>query len=365
MLRSGSLRPCYSDATMRLFLGIAVYLTVAVAGLAQTASAPVPELPKDPRALLELAQSHYNFSDPALKPWHMKANYQLYDELGKPTEQGVFEYWWASPKVYRSSWTRPSASHTEWNTADGKKAYKDTGAILHYYEFKLQPAFLSPLPNAAETDPAKFQLDRQEVKLPSTKLECAMVTPLMRQLGYVPLGSFPTYCFDQKFPAVRISYSSGSTTTEFKKIATVQGRYLAREIILTNDQLKILTAQVDVIDGITTEDAALTPPTDAQSKSPHGVSVSAGVAVGMLLKTQAPIYPEDAKQAHATGTVVLQAVIGGDGNIHDLHIVSAPWPSLAAAAMQAVSHWKYRPYLLKGEPVEVQTTINVIFTLGG
>ena len=84
----------------------------------------------------------------------------------------------------------------------------------------------------------------------------------------------------------------------------------------------------------------------------------------MLLKKQVPAYPMDAKQAHVTGKVVLKATIGRDGAVYDLHVVSAPWPSLAASALRSVSHWQYKPYLLNGDPVELETTVNVIYTLG-
>jgi TonB family protein len=83
-----------------------------------------------------------------------------------------------------------------------------------------------------------------------------------------------------------------------------------------------------------------------------------------IMAAAAPLYDfNNAKAAHIDGTVVLQATIGMDGGVHNLHVVSAPSPSLAASALWAVSHWEYRPYFLNGEPVEVQTTINVIFSL--
>jgi protein TonB len=62
--------------------------------------------------------------------------------------------------------------------------------------------------------------------------------------------------------------------------------------------------------------------------------------------------------------VVLQATISKTGSIENLHIVSGP-AMLQQAAMQAVRSWRYRPYLLNNEPVEVETTVNVIFSLGG
>jgi protein TonB len=62
--------------------------------------------------------------------------------------------------------------------------------------------------------------------------------------------------------------------------------------------------------------------------------------------------------------VVLQATISKTGSIENLHVISGP-AMLQQAALDAVRSWRYKPYLLNGEPVEVDTTVNVIFTLGG
>jgi TonB family protein len=89
-----------------------------------------------------------------------------------------------------------------------------------------------------------------------------------------------------------------------------------------------------------------------------------GIAVGHLFKRVAPIYPADARRNNIHGTVILHALIAKDGTVHDLEVVSGP-PELTRAAMGAVEQWRYTPYLLKGEPVEVHTTIQVNFNLGG
>jgi protein TonB len=101
-----------------------------------------------------------------------------------------------------------------------------------------------------------------------------------------------------------------------------------------------------------------------QVAAPKKVNISAGVAVGMLIQKTAPLYPPIAKAARVSGTVVLQATISKTGVITNLHVVSGP-AMLQQAAMDAVRTWRYRPYLLNNEPVEVETTVNVIFTLGG
>ena len=91
--------------------------------------------------------------------------------------------------------------------------------------------------------------------------------------------------------------------------------------------------------------------------------VSTGVSEGLLLTPIRPVYPAIARAAQIQGAVVLEATISKAGRIESLHVVSGP-PMLQAAARDAVEVARYRPYLLNGEPVEVQTTIRVLFRLG-
>lgn len=90
--------------------------------------------------------------------------------------------------------------------------------------------------------------------------------------------------------------------------------------------------------------------------------ISAGVAAGRLLTPIQPIYPAIAKTARIQGTVVVEAVISREGTVENLRVVSGP-PMLAQAALSAIARARYEPYRLNGDPVEVETTINVIFRL--
>ena len=94
------------------------------------------------------------------------------------------------------------------------------------------------------------------------------------------------------------------------------------------------------------------------------VRVSSGVAQGLLVHQVTPKYPPLARQSRIQGTVVLQAVIGKDGTVQNLHVLSGH-PLLTQAAMDAVKQWRYKPYYVNGEPVEADTQINVNFTLSG
>jgi len=93
-------------------------------------------------------------------------------------------------------------------------------------------------------------------------------------------------------------------------------------------------------------------------------AVDGRVMAGNILVKTRPEYPAVAKAARIQGTVVLQAVISKDGTVENLQVLEGP-PLLQQAALDAVKTWKYRPYLVNGEPVTVRTTIHVVFALGG
>ena len=107
-----------------------------------------------------------------------------------------------------------------------------------------------------------------------------------------------------------------------------------------------------------------TPVAVPKMATPTRVRVSSGVSSGLLIRKVSPTYPPLARQARIQGTVILQAQISKDGSIQNLQLISGH-PMLAPAAIEAVKQWKYKPYLLNGEPVEVETTVQVNFTLSG
>jgi periplasmic protein TonB len=107
-----------------------------------------------------------------------------------------------------------------------------------------------------------------------------------------------------------------------------------------------------------------TPTVAPKIATPQRVRVSSGVQSGLLIRKVNPTYPPLARQARIQGTVVLQAQISKEGNIENLQLISGH-PMLAPAAIEAVKQWKYKPYLLNGEPVEVETQVQVNFTLAG
>jgi periplasmic protein TonB len=120
-----------------------------------------------------------------------------------------------------------------------------------------------------------------------------------------------------------------------------------------------------VIGGIISSTATLSyVPKLAVPALPKRIRISQGVTDGRLIQKIQPAYPTLARAARIEGQVVLAAIISKTGEIQNLVLVSGH-PMLVPAAMGAVKQWRYRPYLLNGEPVEVETTITVTFQLSG
>jgi protein TonB len=100
------------------------------------------------------------------------------------------------------------------------------------------------------------------------------------------------------------------------------------------------------------------PPKPVQSR----IKVGGNVTAAKIINRTAPNYPPLARQTRISGTVRLHAIIAKDGTVQQLEVLSGH-PLLVQAALDAVRQWRYQPTLLNGEPVEVDTTVDVIFSL--
>ena len=117
-----------------------------------------------------------------------------------------------------------------------------------------------------------------------------------------------------------------------------------------------------VIGGIVSSTSSLAAVPKLVPVTPQRVRVSQGVTKGLCIHKVEPPYPPLARAARVQGDVVLNAIIDTNGQITNLQLVSGH-PMLVPAALEAVKQWRYKPYLLNGQPVEVETTITVIFAL--
>ncbi len=292
------LRECYPVRIMRAPLLLVLLFAVAPRAFSQTAAPAQPDLPKDPRELLAMAAPFYDFNDPALKPWHLKATYQFYDEKSKPTEQGIYEYWWVSPKIHRSSWTRPAATRTDWATSDGMIHRKESGGPTRYFERTLNTILLHPLPSLSVRDVGRVKLDLKVIGKGKSSLVCATTALQWQKNGVLnapPSATPQYYCFDPPTKALRMTFSD-PITTEYDQIVKTQGRYLARQTYVLVGERKVFSIFVEEIKGTDPSAAEFSPPADSvvvhdAVREPDGKRPGDSVTTGMLVKKTQPVYP--------------------------------------------------------------------------
>lgn len=122
------------------------------------------------------------------------------------------------------------------------------------------------------------------------------------------------------------------------------------------DSSTATASQTGTFDALNGNDPQPPPP-------PHNrIRIGGNVQARNLVHQVFPIYPQDAKYEHITGTVVLHVIVARDGSVQTVEVVSGP-DALVRSAVDAVKQWRYKPILLNGQPVEVDTTVQVIFSI--
>jgi TonB family protein len=345
-----------------LCLALAVFPTMR----AQSSTNSLPPIPKDPLEILKAASPLYTFDDPQLKPWHLKGSYQLYNENGSPGDKGNYELWWVAPNTFRSSWSRSRATRNEWHTSDGRILVQATGEHLFYFEQRLQLLLISPLPDPTKFDPVDVKVEKDQLNLGKITFPCVTLSAPKRRDGtypWVPGAGTGTFCFDSSNPVLRVTRTANVVYTEFDHLQKMQDRILAKEIAVTYGAQRVATFNIETVNGLASDESTIMPPAGAKESTPLNPAVSPSEAQTRLAKKTFPVYPPAAKAARITGTVVLDAWIGTDGKVKDVRVVGSPSSLLTSAAKDSVAQWQYEPYVVNGQPQEVNTLITVIFMM--
>ncbi|HEY0287362.1 MAG TPA: energy transducer TonB [Pseudomonas sp.] len=348
---------------MSRYLLLFLLLTASAVYLgAQATSTAATPTPKTSGALLQLALTQNDIDVEGLKPWELKATFQLYDEKGKPTETASLDEIWVSPKQQKRTWTSPSFNQVEIVNEQGifRSGNSDEAPLALD---QARRSMVHPMP--AEGDVRETQPIMQKKRFDTLELNCIMPTPLPTKGYWQPrLGSLPTYCFDLNNPIFRIGYIYGDTVSVANTVGTFQGRYIATKDLISINNVKNVDGKIDDLRILSTLNAQMfVPSTDAVNIGVKPVMIGPAVAAEYLISSTTPMYPTAAKIAHAEGTVVMGITIGVDGRVHSVHLLRPANPDLALAATGAASKRRYRPYLVNGVPTEVQTTITTDFNM--
>jgi TonB family protein len=332
---------------------LACFLAFAFCSIAHAQSPSVTST-QTPDEFMRTEADAISLTAPDMKPWHLRARFKYFAQDGSVQRETVMEEWWAGPGHSKATYTGADFSRTEYRDGDrslftgsDKVSAFNSGLILH------------PLPYPQSLDQARFL--SKEISAGTMKLKC-----LAETIKDSPAGSLPpiSYCFDESNSVLQASITPAGNSTSWSDFLPIGGHYLPKQVHI-RDGKHTLTSSIEVeqFDSpYALAPSELVPPSDAKPLI-RRVILSSGVVMGNRISGREPDYPDSAKSMKIQGTVVLRATISRDGGIKALDVVSGP-KQLQKAAKDAVQTWRYQPYLLGGEPAEVETTINVVFQMG-
>ncbi len=309
---------------------------------------------------MERAEELTSLDTPGSPNWHLKLAISLFDEKGDPQEQGTLEEWWAAQDKYKIVYRTAEYTSTELHNEKGSFLNPQT-KTPSFFVTELLDQVVHPLSRKDDVRNSHPELRTQNFgKVP---LECIMLSQPIKSRAPAPFGLFPTYCFDPGKDVLRLFYNFASQIVIRNGAGKFQNHVVAMDTAVNLNGIVRAKGHVEALTGGPAATLNFEDESEVEVRSLPTAKIGAGLMAGTILSKQQPVYPESARRQRIAGSVVMRALIGRDGRIEKLQLTSVPDPDLAIAALAAVRHWTYKPYLLNGEPVEVDTTITVNFNL--
>jgi hypothetical protein len=273
-------------------------------------------------------------------PWHIVVTYDQFDEDGDNVHSGVYEEYWAGEKKYKRIYKSDDFNQTDYATdrglfRQGDQQWPDP------VQSRVRQELITPFDYAATLQ--GFHGRNVERTFSGYKLQCVFIERDSEV-------SDPTqYCFEPDSSVLRYTHEFGWFQTVYNRIEPFQGRNIAREVDVTNGGKPYLKLRVETIEFLSrVDDATFLPPHDAVG--PFGGRVS-GVQLVPISMSSIPQWPASLRQQHFT--VKVDIVVGKDGHVVSVHAISGP-PEGYKACEDAVRTWMFEPFLVLGEPVEVE-----------
>jgi TonB family protein len=334
-----------------LFLTISAVATTLAVALCATPKARAQEVSSQLQQIIRA-----NSLDVAGKsPFHLKVSFQVYTLDGKPSDTGTVEEWWAAPGASRTTITAASLKSTDPLPFDGALGMdpREKYLIQRLLDAELHPLAEGIAGNTKEIKAVNRDFDK-------VTLSCITLAKNDPAGSGRPPESF---CVDPKDDALRIQFEPGASTTVRNGVATFSGTYVSLNLQIAFGSHPAITGKVTTLQVFDPASAAVTLPKPGPPPEDGG-NGRGGVVVGRVLHKSPPLYPEMAKENHVSGSVLLHAVISKQGSVKDMFVIASSSPMLTQAAMDAVRDWTYSPYLLNGQPTEVDTVVQVNFNFG-
>uniref|UniRef100_E6PWS3 TonB C-terminal domain-containing protein n=1 Tax=mine drainage metagenome TaxID=410659 RepID=E6PWS3_9ZZZZ len=287
--------------------------------------------------------------------YHLKADYKLYDvRSGTETESGTLEVWSSGPGVWHRQYTEKKQSVNEWSTS-ATDQLEQKGAKLNLNALNAQVAtpLLDPLSLAAKYKP-DLALTGQAGTFDNIVLNCVTVTNAATEAGSLsPDLLFPRYCFDAKDSTLRFATTT-TVMTAYSGFKAVGGRQVATKVEVK--PYNRLGAELDVtlVEPLGTADQAAVKPSGKTVAFPWAhLASDPPLVLAHMMECE---YPMAARDKQELGMAAVPVVISKDGKVKSNGAPSGP-PDLAQAAGDCVTNYRFEPFKVNGQPVEVSDTI--------
>ncbi|WP_433971966.1 energy transducer TonB [Tunturiibacter lichenicola] len=279
-----------------------------------------------------------------IQPWHIVITYDQFDEDGDNVHSGVVEELWANPKKYKISYKSDALTQTDYATDQGLYRLGDQ-RWPNPAEIQVRAEIVDPFSFASKL--RGLTSSSEENTFGTHTLHCVA----FKKTGGISVSN--QYCFEQSSSVLRYVRGQGWDQTTYNDIISFRGRSVAQQVNVTNGGKPFLKLTVKALEPITQLDENdFTPPNNA-------VSLIGKRVTGVLrqpVKMSFPEWPESLRQQHFI--IGLQIVIGQDGHVVSAQAISGPADAYKSAE-NAVRKWVFEPYLVLGEPSEVETKVQL------
>jgi hypothetical protein len=338
---------------LRCFSGT---LAAACAMVAFFAASPAARAQSDdPHAVLDKGVKATGLTGADVPAWHLKANYSIYDiQKGSVTESGVFEEWYSAPGVWHRVYTEKKQSGSEWSTSRTKQVkLKDSKLDVGRLDAQVARPLVDPVFQAANYKPS-VDTSVQAGTFAGLVLDCVVASnPSAAAGGINPDVLFPRLCFDAKDSTLRFITTSDTMTvySEFKPLGPKQ---VATKVEIKPYNRLGTALNITQLEPLAAGDQAqLTPPGNVV-ELPY--AHQPGDAPLVPVKITECAYPMDARDAQEHGVVIIPIVIRKDGSVKSNGPAMGP-QHLAMAAGDCVSNYKFEPFKIDGEAVDVSDAL--------
>jgi hypothetical protein len=303
-------------------------------------------------AILDNGVKVTGLTAPDGKPWHMKATYQVGN--GIVTDAGTIEEWWKGPDQWRRTYTNKAGSGTEWSVKRASRFQSRDAWNYTLLDLRVAGPLVAPMTQTVNFKP-DYPMDLKQVSA-GIPLNCvSVIDPAQYSDKVDPDFLFPNLCFDA---GSRLRFMGTSdTTVTFNKYQMFQGRAVAGKVEVIVLGEKKSSMEITLLEPLSAQDEALVAPDSKAVEQPYALTAVDPPPV--------PVYQVGAVITIAAmhdrqfGTVFVPVIIRKDGRVKLNG--GAPGGGMGQAAADAIVQWRYQPYLVDGQLVDVSTMVPYVF----